>query len=240
MHSMPDLGSSLRELVAEGAHFAASGPEDAAAGRFWPTRPERAPAARTAEPTSIRHAAVLVLMWEDAGGGGTRLLLTERSAALAKHPGQIAFPGGMAESFDPDLVSTALRESQEEVGLDPARVTVIGQLPPALIPVTGFSVTPVLATAEDLGVLSPHSGEVARVIKAPVADLIEPGHRYTAVLKRRGIHLPTPAFYFGEGTPEATFVWGFTGILLDQMLHRMGWAQQWDKARELDPRSFKR
>lgn len=233
-----DVGPPLRGLVAEAADFVEQTPHEAASGTWWWPQPSGRLQNFLPEPTTIRHAAVLVLMWQD--DDGPRLLLTERSAALAKHPGQISFPGGAAEEFDLDATGTALREAQEEVGLDPARVEVIGPLPPALVPVSGFSVTPVLAVAEDVGVLTPYSGEVARLICAPVADLIAPAHRYMAVIERDGMQSSTPAFYFGEGTEDAAFVWGFTGILLDRMLDRLGWAQQWDQARLLDPRRFKR
>lgn len=233
-----DVHPPLRGLVASAADFVQQNPRDAASGTWWWPRPSTRLQNLLPEPTTIRHAAVLVLLWEH--DDGPRLLLTERSAAMAKHPGQISFPGGAAEEFDLDTTSTALREAQEEVGLDPARVEVIGPLPPALVPVSGFSVTPVLAVAQDVGVLTPDSGEVARLIHAPVADLIAPDHRYTAVIERKGIRSSTPAFYFGEGTDDAAFVWGFTGILLDRMLDRLGWARQWDPARVLDPRRFKR
>lgn len=236
---MPELHGSLRSLIAQGEEFAAASPGDAAAGLWWPRGRERMSAiSRMAAPSRVRHAAVLVLLWED--DDGPQLLLTERSTALAKHPGQISFPGGAAEPSDSGPVGTALRESQEEVDLDPARVSVLGELPPALIPVTGFHVTPVLGVTDDVGVLTPHSAEVARVIRAPLADLVEPKHRYTAVIERGGITFPTPAFLFAEGTDRATFVWGFTGVLLDQMLDRLGWAQPWDSERTLDPRRFKR
>lgn len=238
-HNLPsDVDPPLRGLVAEAADFVQHNPDAAAAGRWWLSDPANQRYRSLPEAVTIRHAAVLVLMWQD--DDGPRLLLTERSAALAKHPGQIAFPGGGAEEFDLDTSGTALREAQEEVGLDPAGVEVLGPLPPALIPVSGFSVTPVLAVAEDPGVLTPYAGEVARVIRAPVADLVAPAHRYMAVIDRDGMRAPTPAFYFGGGTADAAFVWGFTGILLDRMLQRLGWAQEWDEARVLDPRRFKR
>lgn len=235
---MLELKGPLRSLVDQAADFAGQRPEAAAAGQWWQPQPWGRVPEPLPEPTSIRHASVLVLLWQE--DDGARLLLTERSPALAKHPGQISFPGGAAEAFDPDAAGTALREAQEELGLDPSRVEVVGPLPPAPVPVSGFSVTPILATSEDIGVLTPHSGEVARVIKAPVADLVAPQHRYTAVIERDGVLLPTPAFLFGEGTDDAAFVWGFTGVLLDRLLQRLGWAQQWDEARELDPRRFKR
>lgn len=237
MSSVPDFDAPLRSLVAQAAEFAEQSPEAAAAGQWWYQQSPGLPPQAARAPATMRQASVLVLLWEE--DDGARLLLTERSTALAKHPGQISFPGGAAEAGDADPAGTALRETHEELGLDPARVEVLGPLPPAPVP-SGFSVVPVLAVAEDLGVLTPDPGEVARVIKAPVADLLNSQHRYSAVIEREGIRLRSPAFFFGEGTADAAFVWGFTGLLLDRMLHRLGWAREWDESRELDPRRFKR
>ena len=208
-----------------------------------------------------REAAVLALFW--MGDDGPQLLLTERSPELAKHPGQIAFPGGGAELDDADLPATALREAQEETGLDPARATVLGTLPVAPILASGFNVTPVIAVAEDPGELTPQTGEVSRVLRTRVTDLVAPEHRYTAVVVHRGPRLPSPAFLYGLSSssgassinaqphaqaPDTTreyhrtgaFVWGFTGTLLDRMLTGLEWGGEWDRAREIDPREFRR
>ena len=72
------------------------------------------------------------------------MLLTQRASQLAKHAAQISFPGGRLEASDPDVASAALREAQEEIGLDPARVQVFGYLPDHLV-ISGFRVTPVLS-----------------------------------------------------------------------------------------------
>lgn len=245
---LPDLTAGLESLVSLGTEYTAQNPQEASTGVWWWGVPSTEVHQRKTAGAQSREASVLALFWP--GPCGPQVLLTERSPELAKHPGQIAFPGGGAEDFDPDPVATALREAQEETGLDPARLRVLGTLPPAPILISGFNVTPVVAVAEDPGVLVPQSGEVSRVLKLPVADLARPEHRYTAVVVHRGPRLPSPAFLRspagspqplgGPDTNEGFFIWGFTGTLLDRMLERLGWAGQWDRSREIDPRRFRR
>lgn len=261
-----ELINSLTGLVGLGGEFAEQNPEDASSGVWWWGVPSTEVHRHMQITETSREAAVLALFWmaED----GPHVLLTERSPDLAKHPGQIAFPGGGAEQSDTDLPHTALREAQEETGLDPDRATVLGTLPVAPILASGFNVTPVIAVTQDPGPLAPQTGEVSRVLRTRVADLVEPAHRYTAVVVHRGPRLPSPAFLYGlsshggqppigqssvNGQPHAdatevthefehsgAFVWGFTGTLLDRMLMRLGWAGEWDRGREIDPRDFRR
>jgi 8-oxo-dGTP pyrophosphatase MutT (NUDIX family) len=256
-----ELTESLSGLVGLGDEYVAQNPEQASSGVWWWGVPSTEVHRHMKVTEPYREAAVLALFW--VGEGGPRVLLTERSPELAKHPGQIAFPGGGAEHSDADLPETALREAHEETGLDPARARVLGTLPVAPILTSGFNVTPVIAVAEDPGLLAPQTGEVSRVLKTRVADLVEPAHRYTAVVVHRGPRLPSPAFLYGvrqrgqqssinaqphAGTGSRThefdhtgaFVWGFTGTLLDRMLTQLGWAGEWDRAREIDPRHFRR
>ncbi len=91
-------------------------------------------------PVNGRRAAVLVPVINDTEPG---LLLTRRSSRLRKHAGQVAFPGGMQDASDDSLIFTALREAQEEVGIQPDQVQVVGVLP-AVTSSTGFAVTPVV------------------------------------------------------------------------------------------------
>ena len=94
-------------------------------------------------PTSGgRPSAVLMLLGE--GADGPDLLITQRAQAMRAHSGQPAFPGGAQDDTDADSAACALREAQEEVGVDPAAVAVVAQLPALWVPVTGFVVTPVL------------------------------------------------------------------------------------------------
>lgn len=241
--ALGELTAELESLVEMGAEYAAQKPAEAKAGVWWWGSAVDRLYRMTSAEAQHREASVLALFWP--GEKGPQVLLTERSPHMAKHPGQISFPGGGVEEADEDAARTALREAQEETGLEPSAVKVLGALPPAPIPISGFNVTPVLAVAEDPGSLVPQTGEVSRVLKLPVAELVQPGNRYTAVVTHRGPRLPSPAFMrisgdSAEGATEPFFIWGFTGTLLDRMLTRLRWAGDWDRTREIDPRDFRR
>ncbi|MET9820260.1 CoA pyrophosphatase [Streptomyces sp. NPDC006349] len=170
---------------------------------------------------------------EDAGkaGRGPELLLMERAGSLRSHPGQPAFPGGALDPEDGDPrgdgpLRAALREAEEETGLDPAGVQLFGVLPKLYIPVSGFVVTPVLAWWREptpVGVVDP--AETARVFKVPVADLTNPANRVTTVHPsgHRG-----PAFLV-----ESALVWGFTAGIIDRLLHFAGWERPWDQEKQV-------
>ena len=174
-----------------------------------------------------RPSAVLILFGE--GEQGPDLLLIERSAALRSHAGQPSFPGGALdpEDGDPEAdgpLRAALREAEEETGLDPAGVQVFGVLPRLYIPVSGFVVTPVLGwwrKPSPVDVVDP--AETARVFRVPVADLTDPANRATLVHPSgfRG-----PAFLV-----DGALVWGFTAGLIDKILHYAGWEKPWDTER---------
>ncbi|MBL3670155.1 CoA pyrophosphatase [Streptomyces sp. M2CJ-2] len=184
---------------------------------------------------SGRQSAVLILFGE--GACGPELLLMERSTALRSHAGQPAFPGGALDPEDGDPLAdgplrAALREAEEETGLDPAGVQLFGVLPKLYIPVSGFVVTPVLGwwqVPSPVGVVDPN--ETARVFTVPVADLTDPDNRATAVHPsgHQG-----PAFLV-----ESTLVWGFTAGIIDRLLHYAGWERPWDRDKRvpLDQRS---
>src|SRR5699024_9172617 len=99
-----------------------------------------------AEHAGYRRAAVLLLMTPspEAGGPGVDLFLVQRSPLLRHHPGQIALPGGRQDPADRDITDTALRETHEEIGLPAGRVEVIGVLPRVAVPISRYTVTPVL------------------------------------------------------------------------------------------------
>jgi 8-oxo-dGTP pyrophosphatase MutT (NUDIX family) len=118
----------------------------------------------------LRGAAVLVPLIDRAEG--MTVLLTRRTETLATHAGQISFPGGCVEPQDADAVAAALREAQEEVGLPPERVAVIGRLD-TYVTRTGFEVTPVVGLVEPPVPLAPDPAEVAEVFEAPLAFLID-------------------------------------------------------------------
>ena len=133
-------------------------------------------------PVNPVAAAVLVAFVDRPEG--LTVLLTERASQLAKHAAQISFPGGRLEPSDPDVASAALREAQEEIGLDPARVKVIGYLPDHLV-ISGFRVTPVLALVTPPLSLTPNPAEVAEIFEVPVSHVFDTGN-HQARLRRVG------------------------------------------------------
>ncbi|MEU8522320.1 CoA pyrophosphatase [Streptomyces sp. NBC_01216] len=179
--------------------------------------------------TGGRQSAVLILLGE--GDRGPELLLMERAGSLRSHPGQPSFPGGALDPEDGDPADggplrAALREAEEETGLDPAGVQLFGMLPRLYIPVSGFVVTPVLGwwrTPTPVGVVDP--AETARVFTVPVADLTDPAHRATAV---------HPSGHQGPAFLVASaLVWGFTAGVIDRLLHYAGWERPWDRAKQV-------
>ena len=133
-------------------------------------------------PENPVPAAVLVPLVDRPEG--LTVLLTERASQLARHSGQIAFPGGRLEPTDPDVASAALREANEEIGLDPACVHVIGYLPDHLV-ISGFRVTPVLSLVTPPIVLELNPAEVAGVFEVPVNHVFD-STNHKARLRRVG------------------------------------------------------
>ncbi|WP_442923426.1 NUDIX hydrolase [Microbacterium sp. JZ31] len=155
------------------------------------------------------------------------VLLLSRAATLRAHPGQVAFPGGRVDPGDSDAAATALREAQEETGLDPAGVDVLGALPEVPLAFSRHLVTPVLGWwRKPSPVRVVDVGESSAVFRAPVADLLDPAHRGVTVIHRDGREWRGPAF-----TVDEHLVWGFTAMLLDALFDRLGWAEPWDETR---------
>jgi 8-oxo-dGTP pyrophosphatase MutT (NUDIX family) len=171
-------------------------------------------------PPDARPAAVLLLFSD--GPEGHELLLTERATTMRSHAGQIAFPGGKSDPEDADAVATALREAEEEVGLDPSTVEVFGTLPTLWLPPSNFAVTPVLGYWRTPTPLRPVSDqEVVTVLHQPIGDLLDPSRRFSVAHPSgwRG-----PAFEVGTPMP----LWGFTAGIIARLFEVLGWDRPWD------------
>jgi 8-oxo-dGTP pyrophosphatase MutT (NUDIX family) len=155
-------------------------------------------------------AAVLVLVFPDEAGIA-RLVLTERTDHGGHHSGEVSFPGGRAEPGDVDLVATALREAAEEVGLDAqqAGLRVLGPLSMQWIPVSNFSVTPILALADRRPVLAAQPSEVAAILTPPVSAFLPGGELVWVERLIRGWDLRYAAY-----PVEGLAVWGMTARVL--------------------------
>jgi 8-oxo-dGTP pyrophosphatase MutT (NUDIX family) len=179
-----------------------------------PLRHRMPQATRTA-----RRSAVLILFGE--GPSGPDVLLIEKSQHLRSHAGQPAFPGGGVDPGDDFPIGTALREAQEEAGIDPGGVHVVATLQELFLPPSNRLVVPVVGWWDDpreVSVGDPQ--EVARVARVPLADLADPANRY---------RLRHPAGFVGPAFCVADMeVWGFTAGLLDAILEAAGLARPWD------------
>ena len=186
------------------------------------------------DPQSAHDAAVLILFGvldripaPTAGAAVARdldVLLQRRAPTLSSHPGQVSFPGGRAEAGDADVVATALREAEEETGLDPSGVEVLATLPVIPLAASNHLVTPVLAWWQSPSrVVAVDHAETVEVFRVPVAQLLDPATRFTSTLTRMGRTFSGPAFDI-----DGTIVWGFTAMVLDALFDAAGWTVPWD------------
>jgi 8-oxo-dGTP pyrophosphatase MutT (NUDIX family) len=171
--------------------------------------------AETALPRrdSITAASVLIALVEREEG--LSMLLTQRTAHLTDHAGQISFPGGRAEDYDASAVDTALREAEEEIGLQRRHVDVLGTLPD-YVTGTGYRVTPVVGLVHPPFELTPDPNEVAEIFEVPLAFLMNAANH-----RRLSFDLPEGAgrrsFY---AMPyERFFIWGATAGMLRNLFH---------------------
>lgn len=125
------------------------------------------------ENLHLKDAAVLVPVVDD--GEDAHVIFTQRTASLRKHSGQVAFPGGAVDPEDRSIELAALREAQEEIGLDPRFVETIGRLPHYMA-LSGFKITPVLAVVQPGFELVPNPDEVESVFEVPLSFLMNPGN----------------------------------------------------------------
>jgi 8-oxo-dGTP pyrophosphatase MutT (NUDIX family) len=170
---------------------------------------------RFASDRAPAPAAVLVpLVQRD---DGLHVLLTQRTSHLKHHPGQISFPGGKTEPEDAGPEATALRETQEEIGLHHRHVEIVGRLP-TYTTVSRFVITPVVALVRPPFDVQPDAREVAEVFEVPLAFLMNPAHHRRHLYRHEGgsrqfLSMPWRP-ESGTGPAREFFIWGATASML--------------------------
>jgi 8-oxo-dGTP pyrophosphatase MutT (NUDIX family) len=169
---------------------------------------------RTIDPRGLHPAAVLLPLYRR--DGVESVLLTRRSEHLRHHRGEIAFPGGRRHPDDADRLATALRETEEEMGIRPADVTVLGRLDDC-VSVHGYHVVPFVGTFPWPYGLRVDAGEIAEVIEVPLTRLRDPDLWRQEDWRHRGRRYPVHFCLVGEHV-----IWGLTAAILRQFLQRTG------------------
>ncbi len=163
----------------------------------------------------LRPAAVLVPLFQREDEW--HVLLTRRAEGLSNHKGQVAFPGGAQEPGDPDLVTTALREAFEEIGLPPDVVQVIGTLSRQPV-ISGYLVTPVVGVIPARVRLRPARAEIARIFTVPLLWLADERHVRTEYREWEGMTYPIYVYEPYEGE----VIWGLTARILRELIQVLG------------------
>jgi 8-oxo-dGTP pyrophosphatase MutT (NUDIX family) len=155
-----------------------------------------------------RTASTLLLLYPGADGE-LQIPLTVRNAALRAHAGEVSLPGGGAEEYDASREATALRETHEEIGVDPASVTVLGALDDVWIPVSNFELRAFVGATDARPDLEPQTDEVALIVELPVRDLLHPG-----AIGDEIVHGPGWTLRVGGYRAGGQLVWGATARAL--------------------------
>jgi 8-oxo-dGTP pyrophosphatase MutT (NUDIX family) len=168
----------------------------------------RVPAPPDPPPAAPRRAGVLVPLF--VRDGALWVVFTLRTETVEHHRGQISFPGGGEEPEDGSLLDTALRETEEEIGVSAADVRYLGRLSP-MVTVTGFYVEPYVGAIPQPYEFRPAEAEIAQVIEAPVGALLDP-----TILERRAFPgRPEPVLFYHHGEHV---IWGATARMLKELL----------------------
>ncbi|HRW21334.1 MAG TPA: CoA pyrophosphatase [Bacteroidales bacterium] len=157
----------------------------------------------------LRKAAVLISLFPFNGHVGT--LFIERTQDTSPHSGQIAFPGGRFEPNDNTLINTAIREANEEIGINPDEVEIIGSLTPIEIPISGFSVTPIIGVLQTDPKIKPCPTEVQNYFKVTLKELLNTNNKTTGEVPVRNKRITTPYYKL-----KHTIIWGATAMVLSE------------------------
>jgi 8-oxo-dGTP pyrophosphatase MutT (NUDIX family) len=164
------------------------------------------------ENPNPKPSAVLILLFPQAGILHTVLIV--RLMNQRNHAGQVAFPGGKQEESDRDLVETALREAEEEIGIKRSSVNILGQLTQLYIPVSGFMVHPIVGYSQEPPVFNLQSEEVQEIIQVPVKELLTPSIVSTKkILLQNQQFIETPVYTINQHV-----IWGATAMIMSELV----------------------
>ena len=215
LSKLPNFDPRAVPVLAVDSHLPAVSPQALGPGalraRFlappsW--QPEALSERRLADLPLSRASVLVPLVMRER----PTVLLTERTAHLSNHSGQVAFPGGRQDETDTDAAHTALREAQEEIGLDPGFIEVIGQMP-AYTTGTRFIITPVVALVSPDHRLTLNAFEVADAFEVPLDFLMNPAHHRRHAMDVAGVRREWFSMPYMDGRAER-FIWGATAAML--------------------------
>jgi len=155
-------------------------------------------------------SSVLILLYLEKGI--LNIPLIKRSTGKHKHSGQISLPGGKKEKSDANIEETALRETFEEIGINPSKINVLGELTQLYIPVSNFIVHPIIGIAEDALSFDISEYEVAELIEISINDLFNSNNKYEFVFEKNGYKIEAP--YFNANGHK---IWGATAMILSEL-----------------------
>lgn len=166
-------------------------------------------------PADLKKAipsSVLILLYPLASGNDAGIVLIQRPFYEGVHGGQISLPGGRFEDSDADLLQTAIRESKEEIGLDPGILTILGKVSDLYIPPSNYIVTPFLGYCMEKPSFWPDPAEVDGIIEIPVTKLLDDHHIGCRVITVRGMQIEAPCFEI-----NGHIIWGATAMILNEL-----------------------
>lgn len=168
----------------------------------------------------LRSAAVLIALVNNSDSNqlstnGLQVLLTKRASHLKHHPSQISFPGGKTEPTDKNLIHTALREANEEIGLSSDAVSILGQLPNYEI-ISGYQVTPVVALIDTPQIYQKDENEVDEIFQVPLQYFLQPENHSSVNFYRNGHNHDVHFFHYKHYN-----IWGATAAMLKDLAERI-------------------
>ena len=163
------------------------------------------------ENDTTRQSAVLLLLFPS--GENINILLIKRTIYNGHHSGQVAFPGGKLEKSDLSVFDAALRETEEEVGIDSSQIKIIGKLTPLYIPISNMMVSPIVGAINTTPIIHPNDKEVEYIISVPINHLLDPANKSVKVISLHDRQITAPYYNVSN-----EMVWGATAMIVSEFL----------------------